>query len=501
MLLELDGRGPRYAQLTRAIVHAVSTGTLRPGARLPSTRRLARDLACSRNIVLLAYEQLSLEGYLSARAKAGTFVSEELPASTSDTHHHRKTTRQRTSALPEHGTQLAEISQRARAITRRVRRYPIDFMYGQCEPDARIVGQLRRGFARALRDRSAFGYGHPAGDEALRAEVAQRLRGTRGIARTADQIVITSGAQQALDLCARLLLRAGDRALVEDPGYEAARAAFECAGAEVVPVRVDDDGIDPSALPRNARRARLVYVTPSHQFPTGAILSAARRHRLRAWARERDVYVIEDDYDGELRYHGQPIKALAGLDANDPGVIYCGTFAKSLFPAMRLGYLALPDSLAGAFVSAKWLSDRGSSPLLQRLVRDLMASGEYDRHIRRMVRRYAARRDALTRALERHLGSQVRIGGDGSGLHLVAWFPSLGPRGIDRLVAACADLDVGVYSIARHAIRPMASAGLILGYGLVEEVDIEAGASRLAAAYSAICVPHRAASALHSPSS
>jgi GntR family transcriptional regulator/MocR family aminotransferase len=489
MLFDLDGRGPRYAQLTRAILRAVSTGVLPPGTRVPPTRRLAADLECSRNIVLLAYEQLALEGYLIARPRAGTFVSADLAPPPRDAHARRAASRTRLPTLPPQGRRLVDAAERAWTITRRTRRYAIDFMYGQCEPDARIVAQLRRGFARVLRDRSAFAYGPPAGDERLRAEVAQRLRGTRGIVRSADQIVITNGAQQALDICARLLLSAGDRALVEDPGYEAARAAFQSAGADVIPIRVDAEGIDPSALPRAASRARIVYVTPSHQFPTGAILSAARRHRLRAWARTRGVYVLEDDYDGELRYQGQPIKALAGLDdagGDDDGVIYCGTFAKSLFPSVRLGYLALPKPLVRAFVNAKWLTDRGSSPLVQRLVSELMATGEYDRHIRRMLRRYAARRDTLTRGLERHLGSRVRIAGDGSGMHLVAWFPALGPRTIDRLVQACADLDVGVYSIARHAITPLESAGLILGYGLVDEGAIETGARKLADAYASI---------------
>ncbi len=355
-------------------------------------------------------------------------------------------------------------------------------MYGQCEPDARVVARLRRGFASALRDRSTFAYGHPAGDEGLRAEVAQRLRGTRGIVRTPDQIVITSGTQQALDICGRLLLGAGDRALVEDPGYEAARAAFEAAGAEVEPVPVDADGLDPSALPHAARNVRLVYVTPSHQFPTGAILSAARRHRLREWARARGAYILEDDYDGELRYYGQPIKALAA-HAPDDDVMYSGTFAKSLFPSVRLGYLSLPASLVPAIVSAKWLTDRGSSLLLQRVVRDLMVAGEYDRHVRRMLRRHAARRDALTSSLEQHLGADVAIAGHEGGLHLAAWLPALSARQIDALVAACADLDVGVYSIARHACRPMKTGGLILGYGLVDEQAIRIGVGRIASAY------------------
>jgi GntR family transcriptional regulator / MocR family aminotransferase len=485
MFVELDGRGPRYAQITRALLAAVTSGTLRPGARLPATRALAAQLGCSRNIVLLAYEQLVLEGYFRARPRAGTFVSTDLPRGAGSVEPRPATSGARRAALAPAGRRLAREAEGARAVTRRTRRCTIDFMYGQCEPDLRVVGHLRRGFGKVLAEPLAFGYGDPAGDEELRSEIAQRLHGSRGVARSAAQIVITNGAQQALDICARLLLEPGDRALVEDPGYEAARAVFRGAGATVVPIAVDAEGLDPSALPHQAGGARLLYVTPSHQFPTGAILSAARRHRVRMWARRRGVHILEDDYDGELRYHGQAIKALAGSEPEND-VIYCGTFAKSLFPSVRIGYLALPAGLASAAVSVKWLLDRGASPLLQRLIRNLMRSGEYDRHLRRMQRRYAARRDALVLALQAHLGSEIDVGGDAAGMHLVAWFPKLAPQAVDALAAACKERDVGVYSIARHAVRPLRRGGLILGYGLLDEAAIEAGVRGLAAAYRAL---------------
>jgi GntR family transcriptional regulator/MocR family aminotransferase len=489
LFVDLDGRGPRYAQITRALVAAVTSGALQPGARLPPTRALARQLGCSRNIVLLAYEQLILEGYLQARPRGGTFVSTDLPASGAAVEPRAARRRRRPPGLRPPGRRLVQEAERARAVTRRLRRWPIDFMYGQCEPDPRVVGHLRRGFGKVLRERFAFGYGDPAGDAGLRAEVAERLRGSRGVARGAEQIVITNGAQQALDLCARLLLQPGDRALVEDPGYEAARAAFHAAGATVVPVKVDAEGLDPAALPARPGAARLLYVTPSHQFPTGAILTAARRHRVRAWARRRGVHIIEDDYDGELRYHGHPIKALAAATVDDDAdvdVIYCGTFAKSLFPSVRLGYLALPASLTSSAIAAKWLLDRGSSPLLQRLIRNLMRSGEYDRHLRRMQRRYAARRSALVQALHAHLGDEVEVGGDAAGLHIVAWFPTLAPAAIELLVTACQERDIGVYSMAGHAVRPLKRGALILGYGLLDVAAIEEGVRGLAAAYRAL---------------
>jgi GntR family transcriptional regulator/MocR family aminotransferase len=481
MLLELDGLGPRYQQITRALRSAIREGRLAPGARVAATRELATALACSRNVVLLAYDQLLAEGYLVAREKAGTFVSAQLPAATAAGPGRSSAACARI-RVPPRGRHLVQVADAARAVEQRPRECPIDFVYGLCEPDRRVVDRLKQGFTRALRHPASFLYGHPAGDRGLRSEVAQRLHAARGIPCTPEQIVITSGAQQALDLCARLLVTPGDAVVVEDPGYEAARAAFEAAGATIVPGPVDHEGLDPARLPATRRRVRLMYVTPSHQFPTGAILTAPRRHALLAWARAHGACVLEDDYDGELRYRGQPIKALAAMDTQG-AVIYCGTFAKALYPAVRLGYLLLPASLADGAASVKWLLDRGSPLPIQRMVAALMGSGDYDRHIRRMQRRYAARRDRLTRTLRDELGPAVEIGGDGAGLHLVAWLPGLDAPEIEALVSACRDRGVGVYSVARHALKPLARGGLILGYGLLDEAAIEAGVRRLAAAY------------------
>lgn len=483
MLVELDGHGPKYQQLTRALLTAIRDGALTPGTRVTASRTLARQLGCARNVVLLAYEQLLTEGYFVSRARAGTFVSTLLPHATpqhaADVSKHE---RSGPTGLSPAGRRLAQASETAMAITKWPRASPIDFIHGVTEPDGRLIARMRQGLAKAFRDKWTFFYGHPAGEKRLRAEIARRLHGARGIRRSLDQIVITSGAQQGLDICARLLLSPGDSVVVEDPGYEAAEAVFAAAGATLVPVPVDREGLNPALLPLRLRRARLVYVTPSHQAPTGAILTAARRHALLAWARSRGAYVLEDDYDGELRYSGPPIRALAGL-APDSEVIYCGTFAKSLFPSVRLGYLALPEALVAPVMAAKWLSDRGSSTLIQRIVQELMASGEYDRHIRRMQRRYAARRLALTRALRQYLGADVEVSGDQAGLHLVAWFPALTTADVDALILACRDRDVGVYSVARYAKRRLPYGGLVLGYGLVDEQAIETGVRRLAAAY------------------
>jgi len=483
MLLGLDGQGPRYAQITRALVALIRRGALAPGSRAPATRELARDLGCSRNVVLMAYEQLVLEGYFEPRERAGTFVALDLPQV-----HPELGTGVRTGAGPVRVK--APLSARGRVVVRAAReamaaipRRPgcaIDFIYGLSEPDDRLLRELRRALSRPLRDR-AFSYGHAAGDSALREQISLRLRTARGIARPSDQIVLTSGTQQALDICARLLLGPGDRAIVEDPGYEVAAAAFLAAGARVHHVGVDRDGLDPARLPTGRHPARLVYVTPSHQFPTGAVLPAARRYALLAWARRARAYVFEDDYDGEFRFAGQPIPALAGLDPEV--VLYCGTFAKSLFPSCRLGYLVLPPALVEPALRCKWLADRGSSRLVESALAELFAAGHYDRHVRRMLRRYRARRDALVRSLRQHLGGDAEIEGSSAGLHLVAWLKALHPDRVGDLVTACRQRGVGVYPLAPHAARPPKRAALLLGYGLVDVSDIERGVCRLADAY------------------
>ena len=357
----------------------------------------------------------------------------------------------------------------------------IDFMYGLCEPDARAIKRMRNAFATAIRAR-AFSYGPTVGDLDLRQQLADRLHAARGIVCTPAEIVVTNGFQQALDICSRLLLDPGDRVVVEDPGYPAAHAVLAAAGAEVIRVPVDEHGLDLDALPGDKVPVRAMYVTPSHQFPTGVVMPAARRYALLAWAKRRGAFIIEDDYDGEFRYTGRPIAALAALEPDTP-VIYCGTFAKSLFPSLRLGYMKVPQGLAAAASSCKWLHDLSSSLILQRMVGALMATGEYDRHVRRMQRRYRVRRQTLLSALRRHLGDDAQVHGSAAGLHVAVWLPKLPVARVHTLIEACAQRGVAVYSIADHAARPLTRSGLLLAYGLLEPKQIEEGIRLLGAAY------------------
>jgi GntR family transcriptional regulator/MocR family aminotransferase len=487
----LDGLGPRYAQITRALCGLIQSGALAPGSRVPPTRDLARELNCSRNLVLLAYEQLTLEGYLTSRQGAGTFVSPDLPRAPS-VDAGNSAGRPAGARLSRHGQRVADAA--AEAITHFTRATPVDlhFLYGLCEPDARMTAHLRQAFTATLR-RAPFRYPERAGDERLRRQLAARLRTGRGIARGSDQVVVTGGTQQALDICARLFVGEGDRVILEDPTYDAAYSVFASVGARIVSVPVDREGLVVSALPEHGPPVKLVYVTPSHQFPTGVVLPAARRYALLAWARRRGAYIFEDDYDSEFQYTGRPLEALAALDPEGP-VIYCGTFAKSLFPSLRLGYLSLPPELVAPVVGCRWLTDFGSPVILQQVVGELMAKGLYDRHIRRMLRRYRQRRQALVNALQKRFGSDVTIEGADTGLHLVATLPNLPAERVDALVAACEARGVGIYAeekgIAVYAsprARRRRSARLLLGYSFLEIDRIEKGVRVLAAAYREIC--------------
>ena len=492
MLLRLDGNGPRYGQITRALRAAIQSGALTPGARVPSTRALAGSLNCARNLVLLAYEQLALEGYLTPRGGAGTFVSRAVaPRAPDDTARPRDGgITPRLSAL---GRRAVASAARARMLYQTAAAVEVNFAYGLGEPDPRLLGALRQALTRALQQAS-FGYTPPAGDKRLREQIATRLRTQRGMTRRAEQILITTGTQQALEICARLLIDEGDPVAVEAATYDGATTVFATAGARIVRVPVDDQGLRVDALPARGPAPRLVYVTPSHQFPTGAIMSAARRYALINWARARGSYVFEDDYDGEFRYHGRPMEALAAIDSDGP-VIYSGTFAKSLFPSLRLAYLSLPSTLVRAAIACKWISDRGCPAILQHAVRELMESGEYDRHIRRMIRRNRLRRDTLVCALQRHFGDAVEIRGADSGLHVLARLRGLTPPDAVRLTAACRTCGVGIATEAagvavdappQSAARP---AGLILGYAMLPIERIEDGVRILASTYFEITGP------------
>ncbi len=485
MLVTLDGSGPLYQQLYAALRSAILEGRLKPGARLPSTRTLARDAGVSRNTALLAYDQLLAEGYAVGKRGSGTYVAAELPES-------QLAARRTASADPRAGAASPRLSEYGRrlvdgpdfrlerpAVDRK--RVYFDFRYG--EP---AVGEFPQDTWRRLllrRTRSAsqrsLAYGPPAGCPALREAIADYLRRARAVKCTADQVIVVSGSQQALDLCARVLLDAGDRVLLEDPTYQGARNVFLAAGASLVTLPVDGDGLDVSQLARAARQVRLAYVTPSHQFPAGAILALPRRLALLAWAQQTGAYLLEDDYDSEFRYDGRPVESMQGLDTAGR-VIYIGTVSKVLFPALRIGYLVLPDALVEPFTTAKWLTDRGSATLEQEALADFISGGHFERHLRRSRTRNAERRAVLLDALQTHLGDRAAVMGANAGIHLVLWFPAIPAAGEAALIQRAAAAGVGVYPIAPYFAAPPQPAGLLLGYAALDTAGIREGIARLA---------------------
>ena len=278
---------------------------------------------------------------------------------------------------------------------------------------------------------SDLDYGTASGHPALREAISRHLRRSRAVVSDPSQVIVVSGSQQALDLIARVLLERGDRVAIEDPGYQGTREVLRAAGARLTPVPVDDDGLDPSRLPA---RARLAFVTPSHQFPTGATLALRRRVELLAWATRSNALIVEDDYDGEFRYDGQPLESLQSLD-REGRVIYIGTFSRTIFSALRLGYLIVPNALVPAFTAAKWLCDRHTATLEQHTLAEFIAGGLLQRYLRRLRRRTALRRRALVDSIRTHLRGRVKMTGDSAGAHVMLW--PVGRRASeDALVAA-----------------------------------------------------------------
>jgi GntR family transcriptional regulator/MocR family aminotransferase len=297
-------------------------------------------------------------------------------------------------------------------------------------------------------------------------------------------VVIVNGSQQAFDIAARVLLDPGDTVVIEEPHYPGARLPFEAVGARCIGIAVDADGLDTARLPSAGARARLAYVTPCHQFPTGVIMPAARRNALLDWAARTGAWVVEDDYVSELRYDGRPLEALQALDRAGR-VIYVGTFSKTLFPALRLAYAVLPRELVKTFVAAKWMNDRYTAMLGQEALTDFITGGHFERYLRRSCTRNAARRRVLIEALEQHLGDRVEIAGENAGVHLVVWLNEVAPRELGGLISRAARAGVGLYPVNPYYARPPRKAGLLLGYAALTEADIRAGIRRFAAAIEA----------------
>lgn len=491
IVLDQRARTPLYTQLYERLRDAILAGQLTPDARLPSTRALASELGISRTTTALAYEHLLLEGYIESKVGAGTCVA------------HLQTA-QRMPVVGGAGNQRVSESEglRTAMLSRRGQLlvntpFPEAFYANQAggaaslfrvgQPDvasfpyetwARLVAKHAR---RSLQGVSYYQDVH--GYAPLRAAIAAHIGVTRGVHCAPEQIILTAGAQGALDLVARVLLDPGDPAWIEDPGYGGARGALLAAGAKLVGVPVDREGIDVEAGRARWPDARLAIVTPSHQFPTGVTMSLRRRLALLQWARDAQAWIIEDDYDSEYRFSGRPLEALQGLDSA-ARVIYVGTFSKVLFPSLRLGYLVAPAALLEGLLAARDFIDMHPPLLEQMALADFIAEGHFARHLRKMRVQYRERRDALVDALTRELGDLLDVAAPEAGMHLVAWLPP----GVDGHAAtrAAAAHDQHILPVSHFSVGPLPRDGLVLGFAGNAPQALRAGVLVLARALRGI---------------
>jgi GntR family transcriptional regulator/MocR family aminotransferase len=472
LAIDLPARGSRQVgrDLHRQLRSAIVGGRLQPGVRLPATRELAAALDVSRNTVVTAYDLLLSEGYVRARGRAGTLVADFLSPPLRG---------ERAKVEPVRDARLSPPWRAPSSLIAigRPEGCRFDFSVGIPDWESFPFAIWRRLSARALRaaSRAPAGYGEPEGRPALREAIARHISFARAIACSAEEIVVTAGAQQAFDLIARILVTPGKTTVtVEEPGYAPLRNVLTAAGAKLVPVPVDSEGLRVDRLPRNAK---VICVTPSHQFPLGVHLSLARRKALLDFARAHEAVIIEDDYDGEFRYAGRPLDALQTLDRGE-AVFYVGTFSKSLFPALRLGFVIAPPWARESLVAAKQLSDWHAPLVAQDILSAFISEGHLARHVRKMRRLYSERREVLQNALQRFCGRHLRVVGIGAGLHLATYLDhSLSTSAlIDRAREAGIVLD----AMQRFSAADRKSDGLVFGYGAIGSRHIGDAVRRLA---------------------
>jgi GntR family transcriptional regulator/MocR family aminotransferase len=500
--IELDRRHGLSRQLYQALRARVLDGRLASGTRLPASRDLAAALSISRNSVVRAYDQLYAEGFIEGRVGDGTYVAKLSPLTLPTGKLSTKPSTGFSTGLP---TALSTIQLDSPVFLstkvihsnafERVEKHhlaqppsgpPRAFRVGVPAFDLfpfEVWAKLNAAFWRKP-DLQQLCYGDAQGDARLRGLVAAYLRSSRGLHCSAEQIVITSGAQQAISLCAQLLVDPGDIVAVENPGYRAAGHAFAVAGGDVRGVPVDGDGLDCAALGALSR-CRLAYVTPSHQYPTGVVMSLARRLELLAWAERNGGWIVEDDYDGEYRYSGAPLAPLAALDRAGR-VLYVGTFGKVAFPALRLGYLVLPPGLVNAFARRRAVDVRHSEVSTQAVMAEFMAAGHFQRHIRRMRRAALTRRDALLAGWPEAVAGVGAMPPVVAGLHVTVPVQSIERERELIAQATCGGIEInGLSSYWLPATAPsQIRAGLVLGFAAVPPAAIETALASLAKAWN-----------------
>ncbi|ABR47733.1 putative transcriptional regulator, GntR family [Alkaliphilus metalliredigens QYMF] len=442
-----------YEQIRKLILH----GELEAGKRLPATRQLASQLGISRNVVIEAYEQLFAEGFIEGQQGSGTFVAQGAFLA---------------QGVKEENLLLFDLQEENEG-----EKDVIDFRSGIPALDLfprKDWGRLTKEVCMEA-PKSAFGYDHPEGRFELRHVLAGYLRRTRGVVFHPNQLVITSGATQALSLITQLLLSPQDRVIIEDPITHEIQTIFTSTGAVLNPIPVDEHGLRTDLIPSN-KKPSFVFVTPSHQFPLGGILPIQRRIQLIEFARSANCYIVEDDYDSEFRYDGEPISSLQGLDPDK--VIYIGTFSKILSPALRLGYVILPPSLTEQCKNIKWFHDLHTPSLNQMVLGRFIETGYLEHHISKMRKIYKKRREVLRNCLINQFGQSVKITGDSTGLHLIAEFANI--EFTPRIIEQINKQKVKVYPVGLHTIQKKRHLNkIILGYGNLKEEEITEGICRL----------------------
>ena len=466
-----------YQQLIEKIRLGILTGTLQPKQKLPSSRSLAKSLAISRSTVTQSYEQLESEGYLATRRGSGTYVCDKIPDNwlNSQAVDPVTTKTQQTTSLSKFGQNLLdrdrlEVSEPD---------YEISFRYGNPAVEYFPLQQWRKLLARHCHNSPVLlNYAaDTAGYFPLRQEIARYLGRSRGVRCTPQQVIIINGSQQALDLIARVLLDKGDWVVMEEPGYLGARYCFLGQFANIKPITVNSEGLDVQVLSNCQQKFKFVYVTPSHQFPTGVTMSLPQRIALLQWAEKTGTLIIEDDYDSEYRYESQPIPALQGMDRSQ-SVIYIGTFSKVLFPSLRIGYLVVPPDWIAVITKAKWLCDRFCPILEQYALTDWIAEGHFARHIRRMRHLYDLRRQVLIQAFQDYFGDQVTILGANAGIHVMVKIDS--NLADELVIERAAAAGIGLISARGYYLEPKSQGEFIFGYAQLEVAQIEAGIKQLA---------------------
>lgn len=469
--VDLTSSTPRYRQLAAQLREAIDSGALAPATRLPPTRGLATSLAISRITVVAAYEQLIAEGYLVGRVGAGTRVAAEPP-------------RARTALAHDPPQSAPALSPFGAALAAAPLALPFDSgpprLFRPNAPDLRLFpAQLwARLLAHHLRADALglLGYGDPAGHPELRMAVARYLATFRGVACAPEQVIITGGSQAAIALLARVLLAPGDTVWMEHPGYPDTAALLRASGVQVAAVPVDRDGIQVTVGMETAPNARLAFVTPGHQMPTGVALSRERGQQLLGWAERAGAWVLEDDYDGEYRYDGPPRPAIQRLDAAGR-VLYLGTFSKTLAPALRLGYLVAPPALVTPLTQAQALLTRQLPALEQAALASFITEGHLARHMRRTREQYGQRRAALVAALAAAFGRRVTIDETAGGLHVIVWLDAR--ASLERIAEAARGAGIELRTTAEYATAGPVRPGLLLGFALATGDELRAGVARL----------------------